>query len=257
MPEKITEEEINSMIETCIKAVNEGKHVTREQRSIFTTMLRRIGKSRGITYPQSRQYFNLFFTPQGMLTLASDLKLVTKPGHRRFLAQTKMLIEIESNLLSLVHVFPQKFRDFIFEQTSGSIEARWNNLSKLSGMNFSKLLALTKRADALADQIAFRRGLGKKEELQKRQARLILLEDKFNELNEQTEQEAGRIVSAIKGRLAAEFAKPDIRERLVSALKGAGSDASKREKEILQKYLKAHNERIVRQKPIRGRIQYR
>ncbi|MBI2530424.1 MAG: hypothetical protein HYW05_04760 [Candidatus Diapherotrites archaeon] len=252
--EEISTEKINSMIETCIKAVNEGKHVTPEQRGIFTTMLRRIGKSRGITYPSSRQHFNLFYTPQGMLTLASDLRLVTKPEHQRFLAQTKTLIEIESNLLSLVHVFPQKFRDFIYEQTSGTIEARWNNLSKLSGMNFSKLLALTKRADALADQIAFKRGLGKKEEQQKR---LDLLVDKFNELNEQTEQEAGRIVSAIKGRIAAQFAKPEIRERLVSALKGAGADSRRREKEILQKYLKAYEQRVPRQKPIRRRIQYK
>ncbi len=203
MVKKYTETETNSMVETCIKAVNEGKMLSGAQQTKVMNILEGVGKSKGIPFPKYFYYFYRSAAPQGVLMDASNLGLITKQKHQRFIAQRRTLIEIETHLLSLAEIYPEEIFKIAYAHQGKSIEERWRNLKKLSGLNFSKLLNLADKWGRVYNRTRTSKNNAEKERLQK-------LEKK---LREQGKCEAEAVMSAMRSRLAVPFVKKTVRQK--------------------------------------------
>lgn len=237
-----TRRQIDEMIETCIKAVNEGKRLSQEQKEKFAEIIMQVRLFKGI--PRSESFKNSQSTyadsPQGYLINAMNLGIIKQPKHQRFIAEAEALIRMESSLLSLGHMFPAAFRELAQAQQGKPMQERWAHLSRLSGVDFSKLFDLAHRHSSARNAIVGIKDKTEKERLKRREKRI----------NRQMMQELNRVVSDVKGRLAAKFAQPNHRARLVEALRDPRDELTNRDMGKLWRNLEAFDRHQAKQKPI-------
>jgi len=102
--------ETDLMIDACIEAIKEGGMLTTVQNKRFNKLLIAVADSKGVTSPGHflRSLYS-FGSPQGVLTTALNLGLVRKPAHKNFVAKFGVLVKMETSLLSLAHLYEEKF----------------------------------------------------------------------------------------------------------------------------------------------------
>ncbi len=229
------------MIETCINAANKGNLLPQAQSNKFEEFFYRIRKSKGIKPTERTVHaFYSFRSPQGYLFDALALGLITKKNQLQFVSKARSVFEIEISLMFLMHLYFGKYRKFAIEQISRPIEERLRRLEQLSGVDFSELVNLYERKASAGNRASHEKNEAKRKQLRKE-------EKKFGR---RLDLKAKEIVSLVKGHLAAKFAQPNHRARLVEALRNPRDELTNRDMDKLWKTLEAHDKWQAKQKPI-------
>lgn len=236
--EKPTKEQIDSMIEECIKAVNEGKVLERSKILEYQRLLGNIANTRKITLSKRHQFSTLsHWLPQGILIDALGHKLITNPKHKKFIEQWKTLIEIETALKALTHV-SRGFNEFAGKIQGKPITERWKIFRELSGLDFYCLYRLGNRQLETEQrlEIAIREGkpIIEQEKLRK----------KIERIGEEYYEKKRKLISEMRLRIGYRFAQPNTRQRLLEALRNPRDELTKRDLEKLMRNIEAFDRKV-------------
>lgn len=138
---KPSRKEIDAMIETCIQAFRESRLLSREETVRFRGVLYKqvgyTGENTEVLKPIiTTEYVGEAggeLNPSSVLESVSQLGLVRKSKHKRFIARMQTLIKVEAGLTSLRHLFSTAFAEFYREIQGKTLEERWKRLSNLGG----------------------------------------------------------------------------------------------------------------------------
>lgn len=231
--------EIDSMVETCVNAVKQGKTISFMQWRGFHALIKKAAEAR----TQKRLLYSHYSSlPESILVDALDLGLVANQQQKIFVAGMRRIMRWEAALSSLSHLFPAKFGKFEQEIHGKPLQQKIAAFERLSGTSLSGLFSHVREWFEIYEKVNKLEGAQKKKVWrQKRELEISII------------KEIGAASGNLRMGAAARMARPDERQeggkRLLRYMREQNSSLSRREMNTLLRAVQALDKMKIGKKP--------